>query len=100
MNKLAIIHVPNGDLIAVDVSRADIAPGVDLSHDGGEGTATCSAARSSTSSISGRSSDVSPRRLAQRGIERARPRALPFIEHTFSANVEGSDVMRRSARIS
>jgi hypothetical protein len=35
MNKLPIVHVPNGDLIAVDVTRTDIAPVVYLSHDGG-----------------------------------------------------------------
>jgi hypothetical protein len=35
-DKLAIIDVPNGDLIAVDNSRPDRTPVVYLSHDGGE----------------------------------------------------------------
>jgi hypothetical protein len=37
MDKLAILDVPNGDLIAVDISRPDVAPVVYLSHDDGEG---------------------------------------------------------------
>jgi hypothetical protein len=36
-DKLAILDVPNGDLIAIDISRADRAPVVYLSHDGGQG---------------------------------------------------------------
>ncbi|HUQ07098.1 MAG TPA: SMI1/KNR4 family protein [Kofleriaceae bacterium] len=36
-NKLAICDVPNGDLIAVDLARTDVAPVVYLSHDDGEG---------------------------------------------------------------
>lgn len=35
-DKLAIIDVPNGDLIAVDIARPDRAPVVYLSHDAGE----------------------------------------------------------------
>jgi hypothetical protein len=36
-DKLAIFDVPNGDLIAVDISRSDRAPVVYLSHEGGRG---------------------------------------------------------------
>lgn len=36
-DKVAIIDAPNGDLIAVDISRANRAPVVYLSHDDGEG---------------------------------------------------------------
>lgn len=36
-DKLAILDVANGDLVAVDISRADRAPVVYLSHDCGEG---------------------------------------------------------------
>ena len=36
-NKLAIVDVPNGDMIAVDLERADVAPVVYLSHEDGAG---------------------------------------------------------------
>ncbi len=36
-NKLPFIHVPNGDLIALDLNRLPTAPIVYLSHDDGEG---------------------------------------------------------------
>ncbi len=36
-DKVAILDAPNGDLIAVDISRTDRAPVVYLSHDDGEG---------------------------------------------------------------